>query len=453
MTFDSALSFLRRRWLPLLLCVVAGIAGAMVHIKTSDKVYKSTARLFVNIPAAQSTQEALQGVQLSSQLIQSYADIVTSRSTADEVRQRLDLNESPERIASQLSATPAPNTLIIAISATDRDPARARSLAQAAAVVLNDAVSRLEHDRTPTSAVEASIIDNATTPTSPVSPRPVRDLVLGLVLGLLVGLGGALVVDALDRSVKIPAEVERLASAPSLAVVPRIRTKSRLVGDESTPSPAAEAYRALRTSLQFIDPDDPIRTLVITSPQAEDGKSTTAANLALAIASSGARVVLVDADLRQAGLSELLGVEGSVGLTSVLSGAVTLDAALQTYRPSLELLSAGTIPPNPSELLGSQRMTRLIEGLLERCDLVIFDAPPVLPVTDAVVLSTQVDGTALVVRHGRTTRGHVAEAARRLHAVDADLVGFVLNGRPRPEANAYYEAREPARRVTPVETP
>src|SRR4051794_34156400 len=268
MTFETALSLLRRRWVALVVCVLAGVGGALAHVKTSDKLYRSSARLFVNIPAAQSTQEALQGVQLSSQLIQSYADIVTSRTTAEEVRQRLNLNESPGEIASKLSATPAPNTLIIAISAIDKDPARARSLAQAAAVVLNDSVRTLEHDRTPTSAVEASIIDNATLPTKPVSPRPTRDLLLGLVLGVVAGLALALILDALDRTVKVPADVEFLIGAPSLAVVPRIRSKVRLVGHEKTPPAAAEAYRALRTSLRFIDPDDPMHALVITSPQA-----------------------------------------------------------------------------------------------------------------------------------------------------------------------------------------
>ena len=439
MTFETALSMLRRRWVVLVVCVLAGVGGALAHTKTTHKLYRSTARLFVNIPAAQSTQEALQGVQLSSQLIQSYADIVTSRTTAEEIRQRLDLNESPGQIASKLSAAPTPNTLIISISATDRDPALARSLAQAAAVVLNDSVRALEHDRTPTSAVEASIIDNATLPSAPVTPRPTRDLILGLLLGLVAGLALALVVDALDRSVKSPAELERLAGAPSLVVVPRIRSKVRLVGSEKTPPAAAEAYRALRTSLRFIDPDDPLRALVVTSPQADDGKSTTAANLALALAQAGERVILVDADLRQAGLSELLGIEGAVGLTTVLTGTVTVDAALQDYRDSLRVLPAGTLPPNPSELLGSQRMAALIDDLVAACDIVIFDAPPVLPVTDAVVLSTQVDGTALVVRYGHTTRGHVSETVRRLGAVDADLIGCILNGRPRPGNDAYYQ--------------
>jgi len=442
----------RRRWVALLLCLLAGLGGALAQILTSTKLYRSSARLFINIPAAQSTQEALQGVQLSSQLIQSYADIVTSRSAAEQVKQRLGLSESAGQIASMLSATPQPNTLIIAVSATDKDPVRAQSIAQAAAVVLNDAVRSLEHDRTPTSAVEASIIDSATLPGAPVSPRPTRDLLLGLVLGLVAGVGLSLILEGLDRSVKTTNEVERLVGAPPLAVVPKIRGERPLFGEDGAQTPAAESYRALRTSLRFLDLDAPLRSLVVTSPSADEGKSTTAANLALALAQAGERVILVDADLRQAGLSELLGVESAVGLTSVLTGEVALDVALQQYRPTMQVLPAGALPPNPSELLGSQRMSALVDDLVSRCDIVIFDAPPALPVTDAVVLSTQVDGTTLVVNYGRTTRNHAAEAARRISTVDAELVGFILNRRPKPDSSAYYSAYKPRGSArTPVE--
>ena len=428
----------------MLLCIVAGLGGGVAHTETTPKAYKATARLFVDIPTATNTQQALQGVQLSSQLIKSYAEIVTSRATAEKVKERLGLTSSAAGIAKQVSATPEPDTLIIDVNATDRDPARAQSIAQGAAVVLNDTIRQLELDRTPSSAVQASIVDSAALPSAPITPRPSRDLILGFVLGLLAAIGLSLLIDALDRSVKAPSEVEHLVGAPALAVVPRNRNrKNPLPADGATVGPAAEAYRVLRTSLRFLDPDQPVRSLVITSPSADEGKSTTAANLALSLAQGGDRVVLVDADLRQAGLSELLGLESAVGLTGVLTGGVALDEALQEYRPGLHVLAAGILPPNPSELLGSQRMAALIDELSAVSDIVVFDAPPVLPVTDAVVLSTQVDGTAMVVRWGRTSRSNAAEAARRISAVDADLLGFVLNGRRRPEAGAYYSAYEP----------
>ena len=432
MTVESVLSFLRRRWIVLAVCMVAGVLGGFAQAKAHEKVYTSNARLFVNIPAARDAQEALQGVQLSSDLMQSYAQIVESRSVADQVKERLGLPSSFS-LSGKISGTQEPNTLILEISATDHDPARAQSIAQAAATVLNDKIGELEHDRTPASAVEASIVDNATRPTAPSSPRPMRDMLLGLFLGLVAALAIALLLDALDRSVKGVAAVEALVAVPPLGVVPQVRdAKSALLTGGSRARRAAEAYRTLRTSLRFIDPDNPVRTLLITSPDDGDGKTTTAANLAMALAQDGQRVILVDADLRKAGLSKLLNAAGGVGLTDVITGSIDVAAAMQDYRDMFTVLPAGQLPPNPSEMLGSERMASILEELAERADIVILDAPPVLPVTDAVVLSTAVDGAALVVRHAQTERGHVAEAGRRLTGVGAHLIGFVLNGAPRP---------------------
>jgi capsular exopolysaccharide synthesis family protein len=453
-TVESIFSFLRRRWLPLLLCLVAGAGGGWAQLHASHKQYKSSASVFVNIPAAQDTQEALQGAQLSSQLLQSYAAIVTSRTTAGQIGQQLGLSIPAGVLAHKLSATPEPNTLIIDISAVDSNPAQARSLAQTAAVVLNIRVRELEQDRVPSSAVEASVLDNATLPTAPISPRPTRDLLIGLILGLLGGLALSLAIDALDRSVKMPGEVEQLVSSPALAVIPRIRSRRTiLVKEPSRQNPAAEAYRTLRTSLRFLDPDGPLTSLVVTSPGPKDGKSTTAANLAIALARAGQRVILVDADLRVAGLSKMFGMREGAGLTSVLTGAIDLDGAFYQVPgvESLRLIPSGLLPPNPSELLGSQRMASVIEALAAQADMVVYDAPPVLQVTDAVVLSTQVDGTMLVVRHGQTNRGPAAEAARRLAGVEAHVVGFVLNDQPHRSADRYFDTyAAPETRRAPV---
>jgi capsular exopolysaccharide synthesis family protein len=431
-TVESVFSFLRRRWIALAVCVLAGALGGFAQAKAQHKVYTSDARLFVNIPAARDTQEALQGVQLSSDLIQSYATIVKSRSVAEQIKTRLGLPASFS-LDGKISATQQPNTLILAIGASDQDPARAQSIAQAAATVLNDKIGELEHDRTPASAVEASIVDNATRPTSPSSPKPLRNTLLGLFLGLVAGLAISLLLDALDRSVKSAAVIEPLVGAPPLAVVPQVRdVKSALLTGGTRARRAAEAYRSLRTSLRFIDPDNPVRTLLVTSPDDGDGKTTTAANLAIALAQDGQRVILVDADLRKAGLSKLLNVGKGVGLTDVITGHAELESALQDHRDLFAVLPAGPLPPNPSEMLGSERMAVILEQLAERADIVVIDAAPVLPVTDAVVLSAVVDGTALVVRHAHSERGAVAESGRRLNGVGAHLVGFVFNGAPRP---------------------
>lgn len=432
------IGLLRRRWLVLIVCVLAGLGGAALQTHATTKVYKSSARVFVNIPAAQSTEQALQGTQLSSQLIESYAEIATSHTAAERIEASLHLPYTASKIKQELSATFQPETLIITISASDENPTRAAQLAETAASVLNETVSSLQQGQTHDTS-QASIIDDAVVPTSPSSPRPTRNLVLGGLLGILVGVALALLVEALDRRVRNKAEVERLLRAPSLAAVAKIRgAGSHVMGTDGFPGSAAEAYRTLRTALRFVEPDDPLRSIVVTSPSAEDGKSTTAVNLALTLAAAGERVILVDADLRQAAVATLLGIEGKVGLTDVFSGDASLQDALQPYRDNLRVLPAGALPPNPSEILGSIRMTTLLEEMIAMSHIVVFDAPPVLPVTDAVVLSSQVDGTILVVRHGRTNRTQLTETHHRLSTVEADLVGFVYNRQPGREVAAEY---------------
>jgi capsular exopolysaccharide synthesis family protein len=188
-----------------------------------------------------------------------------------------------------------------------------------------------------------------------------------------------------------------------------------------------------------------VRCFAVTSPGEGDGKSTTAANLAVALAESGQQVVLIDADMRRAGLAPLLGLEGAVGLSNVVIGQVEVDEALQTWRKLLTVLPAGTLPPNPSELLGSQSMADLLDLLMTRFDMIVLDAPPALPVTDAVVLSTLVDGLVVVVRSGRTSRPVLSELRRRLETVQAHVLGLVLNAAPAVE-QGYYDYRPVAKR-------
>lgn len=450
------LALLRRRWLPLLLCLLAGIGGSIVQTRSTPEQYRSSAKLFVNLPA-RDIDDALRGVQLTTQLLESYAQIAESRTSAEKVKTSLGLPESAGDVRDRIDATPEPDTLLITISAVDRDPVRAQSIARTAAAVFTETIRDLEQGRS--AAVEARVIDSATRPSAPFEPNPRRNLLLGLALGLLSGLGLALLLDALDRSLKTPAQGAHLFGAPMLALIPRRRDADtkQLITVEDPLSQASEAYRSLRTAVRFLDPDNPLKTLLVTSPSAGEGKTSTAANLAIALAQAGERVVLVDADLRRARVAEMFSLEGAVGLTNVIRRQMPVTEALQGWQDTVAILASGPLPPNPSEILGSQSMTTLIEELSDLADIVIFDAPPVLPVTDAVVLATQVDGVLVVARYGRTQRSLAAEAHRRLQGVGAHLVGFVLNGVPNSASRGYYEdyryvSREPVpilnRRVT-----
>jgi capsular exopolysaccharide synthesis family protein len=423
----AVLTIVRRRLLPLLLCIVAGAAGALAVTRDSPKMYSASDTLIVNIPQASSPQEALQGVQLSSQLLASYAQVATSRSAATKVRTQLGLPEGVDDIRGKLSASPVPETLLLKISATDPDPVRAASLADAAAQVFIATVAGLEADKT--NKVAPSVVDAAVVPTAPVSPRPKLNLAVGLFAGVLVGGLLALLLEGLDRTVKGPAQLGELARGPVLGIIPRLGTAARFPIStlEQPLTPSAESYRALRTAIHFIDPDHPLQTILITSAGPDEGKSTTAAHFAVALAQSGERVVLVDGDLRRGTLYELFGLPSGAGVTSVVTGAASLDDVLQSWHDLLPVMGTGPLPPNPAEILGSQAMAQLLEQLRELADVVVIDAPPVLPVTDAVALSTQVDGVVLVARDSRTNRHSIVEARRRLDGVGANVVGCVLN--------------------------
>lgn len=197
-------------------------------------------------------------------------------------------------------------------------------------------------------------------------------------------------------------------------------------------SPVSEAYRTLRTNLEFFSLDEPIRTLVVTSPGAEEGKSTVLANLAVTLAQGGKRVILADCDLRRPAQHTLFGLDNAAGLTTMM-----LDEAAQSDPPlretsvdGLRVLPAGPLPPNPAELLGSRRMKDTVAALLAQADVLLFDAPPVLTVTDALVLAVQTDGVLLVVKAGGTRREHVQQARDRLERVNARIVGAVLTNAP-----------------------
>lgn len=432
------LSVLRRRWLAIVVCLVAGVVCALSITRSTPETYRASARLFVNIPEARGVQESLQGVQLTSGLLRSYAEVASSRSAAQRVIDELELDMSAGQLRSQLSADPTPDTLLITISATDESPALAAELANGASQVFIEIVDELESERE--EKIEARVIDGATEPVHPTSPKPRRNLMAGIGLGLGLGLAAAFLLEALDRTIKTPDQASVAAGRPLLAVVPRRRDKTELVTVGEGSDVAGEAYRALRTSLRFLALDTPVRSIMVTSPSAGEGKTTTAANLAVVFAQSGARVVIVDADLRRARVGDIFGVEGP-GLTGVLTGQLAVGDALVPWGPNLLVLPAGVLPPNPAELVGSQAMARALTDLDESglADVVIVDAPPIVPVTDAVALSTQVQAVVLVVRAGRTRRDMAEEAIRRLDVVSAEVVGCVLNAVPRSGQLRYQQ--------------
>jgi len=327
--------------------------------------------------------------------------------------------------------------------------------------VLSDLVERQSETETSFRLREARtsnvrVVDPAEPPTTAASPRKLLNLVLALLVGSTLGIGMAFLVDHLDNTVKNEQDIQRLGGVTVLGHVPLTRTL-HAVGDEvphsddltrqldigshlDPRSNFSETFRNLRTSLLLATPDHPPRHVAVTSCEPGDGKSTVALNLAIVLTQLGRRVLLIDADLRRPRIHKSLQLTNAVGVSSFLSGNATLDELIRESEiPNLRVITSGPIPPNPSELLGSPGLETMLDRFSgeDRFDHIILDSPPVLSVTDAIILSTRTDSTILVVRAGMTSREALAQSAARLKQSRVKVTGAVLNAVSH-EAGYYY---------------
>ena len=454
MDFRDLLHALRRSWWVLLSTLVASVGIAALTTAAATPLYATRVTFFVTTPSNGVT-DAYQGGLFSQQRVKSYASVLTGDRLAKSVADDGSLGLTPAQIQSRITARVIPDTVLLEAVVTDPQTPRSQRVAEALAQRFTALVEDLE---TPPgrseSAVKVQIIAGPAADPAPVSPRPARNLALALLLGLLVGGTIAVLRDLLDTTVKSAETLTKLADGPILGVVPFDAGARRqpLVAHGSAHTSRAEAFRQLRTNLQFADVDHPVKVIAVTSAVPEEGKSTTAVNLALAFAESGARVLLIEGDLRRPRVADYLGIEGSAGLSNVLAGQVEVDDVLQPWGDrGLRVLPSGVIPPNPSELLGSAAMTSLIEGQRNRFDMIIIDTPPLLPVTDGAVVAVKVDGAILVIRSGRTGGPQVLRAVADLRRVDARLLGCVLNMHPAAsETPYYYSGATPKRVIAPA---
>ncbi|GAB3239109.1 polysaccharide biosynthesis tyrosine autokinase [Kineosporia babensis] len=440
MTIVQYLHVLRRQWYVVLLLALVGLGAAFVYTDRQVRTYSASTQLFIGITEqAQGSDlsQMSQGSSLIQQRIKSYADVVTSPAVLSTVSEGYGVPVS----AGQISVSTPADTVLLEITVTDTSPQRAALIANGIADKFPSYVAQLERlPQQRTSPVRVSPIQQAEVPGSPVSPRVPLNLALGLLVGLGLGIGAAVLRDALNTTVGTVSDIEKLTGAIPLGVVPfDAQTSKQPLVDSDEHGARAEAFRTLRTNLQFADVDSPPRVIVVTSPLPNEGKSTSACNLALTLALGGARVVLVDGDLRKPAVGRYLGISSGAGLTTVLAGRHELREVVTVYgRDTLAVLPSGPTPPNPSELLGSQQMADLLTTLADHYDVVVVDAPPLLPVTDAAVLAAAADGAVLVLRHGSTRKEDAGRALQALSAVNAKLLGTVLNFAPkRKRGNGY----------------
>lgn len=288
-----------------------------------------------------------------------------------------------------------------------------------------------------------TIIEPAALPTEPVGPNKLATILLAATIGFLLAAGAAYLMDYLDDTLKNPDDVEKITGLTTLGAVPRLESLgagNELAALTEGQSAGREAYRVLRTNLQFAAVERPLRTLMVTSPGPSEGKSLTVANLAVALAQADRRVILLDTDLHKPRLHRLFGLRNNVGVTTaLLEENPVADGLLQaTTVPGLSVLTSGPLPPNPAELLGSARMRQLLGQLAAQADIVLLDSPPAVALSDAAILSTQCDGVLLVFDAGATRREVARRAIEALRRVNARIVGAVLNRMPLRSDGYYY---------------
>lgn len=415
-------------WMVGLVLALAVVAAAVVTANTT-RLYVTSVTFFVKTPADQ-LNLAAQGDTFGQKRVNSYVQLAGTDRLLDPVLADTGLDLTRGELAGMISASADSNTVLLQVQITDSDPGRGLEVAESISVVMVDVVAELESSGTPNApTVGLELVSGPTLNPTPVTPRPALNYGLAVIGGLLAGVVLALLRDFLDTTLRTVQSVEKVTGGAVIGVIPfdPAARKSPLILDSHARSARAEAFRQLRTNLEFVDVDSPIKKVVITSAVPDEGKSSTTANLAVIFAEAGRRVVLVEGDLRRPKVADYLGLEGSVGLTNVLAGQAELGDVLQPWgRGGLMVLPSGSVPPNPSELLGSKMMGELLDVLAEEFDLVLIDTPPLLPVTDAAVLAARTDGAIVVVRQGSTSRNHVSMAVGNLTQVDARILGSVL---------------------------
>ncbi|WGW12178.1 polysaccharide biosynthesis tyrosine autokinase [Saxibacter everestensis] len=443
MELRDYLRILHKSWVLIVACTLVGVGAAAAYSILVSPKYDATTKLYVSVRSSNATSVDLaQGTTFARQAVISYVDIASSARVLDQVIDELSLATSAKELSATIEATSPAETSLIEITTTAESPQQAADIANSVGknlqTVVVDELEKPEGDDE--SPVKIATIQPALAPSAPASPNLPLNLALGMLVGLAIGLGVAVLRSVLDTRLHSSHDIALVTEKPILGGISfDPQTKKRpLVVHADPRNPHSEAFRSLRTNLQFMNVENGPRSYVVTSSVPSEGKSTTVANLAIALAETGARVALVDGDLRMPTVAENMGLEGAVGLTDVLIGRAELDEVLQKWgRGQLFVLPSGQVPPNPSELLGSKAMSRLLDELLNQFDYVLVDAPPLLLVTDAALISKITGGAILVAASGSTKRNELAAAVRALEHIGSRLLGIVITMLPTKGPDSY----------------
>jgi capsular exopolysaccharide synthesis family protein len=464
LSLQDYVKLLRARWITVCVTIAIALIGAAALTLLTTPLYQASTRLFVSTTSSSSVSEVYQGNLFSQQRVLSYTQLLAGETLAQRTIDKLGLDMTPEALQQRIKASAKNDTVLIKVDALDESPVRARDIAN---TLSDEFVVMVRELETPADGArpDARVVvqQRASIPKSPVIPKTARNIGIGMVLGTVLGIGLAVLRGVLDNTVKDRETVEEITGIGLVGSIPfdRDRRKEPAISFDGDNFPSAEAFRKLRTNLQFLAVDNPPRVIVVASSMPHEGKTITAINIALALAETEHNVVLVDGDMRRPMLDKHLNLVGSVGFSTVLSGQATVEDALQKTRfPRLTALTSGPVPPNPSELLGSLVAQKVLDELRTSFDYVIVDSSPLLAVTDAAVLAANSDGVLVMARFGETKREQLAHAVGSLQDVGARLLGAVFTMVPARGNTPYsyygsygtYGTQQPADPEPPTES-
>ncbi|MDL5159173.1 polysaccharide biosynthesis tyrosine autokinase [Actinomycetospora termitidis] len=443
MTARDYLNLLGQQWRVIVAAGLLGVVLAGILVLFAPVKYAASVTLYISTQQTNSSStDAYQGSLLSQDRVKSYTQLLSGYRLGQEVVTDLGLNDDPQAVADEVSASVSPNTVLLTAEVTDTSPERAEAIAGAIGRRFPALIAQLEKPANSTlpPSVTATVVQGPLLEPEAVSPRPLTDLGIGLGAGLLVGVVVAVLRRTLDRSVRTTEQLAEVFPKPLLGTLAEDRTVETVplfLRDRPT-SPIAESLRAVRANVDMLDLDRTTTVVAVTSAIEDEGKSTLLVNLALAQANAGRRVLVVEGDLRKPRAAQYLGLSEDVGLTQVLTGRASVDDVVQAGpAPRLELLASGPRPPNPCEMVESPQMSELLATLRERYDLVLVDAPPLLPVADGLALARLADGVVFTVRAGFTSGALVRRAHEMLETAGVGRVGVVLN-RTKDAGDGYY---------------
>lgn len=426
------LAVLHRGWPVLLLFTGLGLLGGIATALLATPRFDATARVFITTDEADTPLDSLALTVYAQQRLPSYADVASSSAVLRPVALELGLDEPLEELAGRVVATPVPDSLLIEVVASSRFNTEAPALAGAVARQLADVIELQLESRMTTegSALGVTVVDDAVLPAAPSYPRFDLSAVIGAAAGLFVGIGAMLLLHSFDARIRGVRDVREVTSVRVIGIISRERRAdltSIALDDEHR---VAKQFRSFRTDLQFLGFDASNRSVLVVGARREQGTTTAALNLALAMAQLGRRVLLIDAHLRAPEILELLEMTPAPGLTDVLVGAASRDEAIRTWSevPELSVITAGVIPPNSGDILGSDRMRVLVENLATRYDDVVIDGGSIVT-ADASALATVAGSTVLVARAGHLRRQQLVRAVDALEATET-LVGVLVTDQP-----------------------